>query len=246
MKNQVSNFFIALALSGLGLFASHATAQAQMSFKAIALADEATCGKRCPTVIQVEGRITLTSAQEFVAFAKDVSTRSQLLNIVLIHSPGGSVPGSLQLGAVFRTLGATVIVARVNTGGGGFFGFGGGQTDSRTGQVIPAGAITSANCNSACVYAVMGGRKRVIPEQSNIGIHRMQAEINYGFDPQTATQVTEKRTGTNDQVSLLKRYAKTMGIDQKLIALAESIPHEQIKILSAAEVRQFRLGASKL
>jgi hypothetical protein len=243
-----------MKISGLANLAKGATvaalsvlslneAQAQMSFKAIPLADPAVCGARCPTVIQAEGRITQSTATEFVNFAKGVSDRSKLLNIVLIHSPGGSVIGSMQLGAVFRTLGATVVVARV-TSGGGFFS--GAQTDSRTGRVIPAGAITNASCNSACVYAVMGGRKRIIPEQSNIGIHRMQAEINHGFDPQQGRQVFEKKIGSATQVDTLRSYARTMGIDQKLIVLAESVPHETIKILSAKEVRQFKLGVPKL
>jgi hypothetical protein len=231
------------ALVSLFAVLAPSAVQAQMSFKAIPLVDPAKCGQRCPTVIQADGRITGTTAVEFVNFAKATSDRSQLLNIVLINSPGGSVVGSMQLGAVFRTLGATVVVARVNTGGGFFSG---AQTDSRTGKTIPAGAITNANCNSACVYAVMGGRKRVIPEQSNIGVHRMQAEINHGFDPQQGRQVFEKRTGTATQVDTLRRYARVMGIDQKLIALAESVPHETIKILSAKEVRQFKLGVSKL
>jgi hypothetical protein len=239
--NQFKTVFASSLALGASLLATPALAQ--MSFKAIPLADPATCGNRCPTVIQAEGRIGLTTAADFVNFAKATSDRSQLLNIVLINSPGGSVIGSMRLGVVFRTLGATVVVARINQGGG-FLG--GGQTDSRTGKTIPVGAITNANCNSACVYAVMGGRKRVIPEQSNIGIHRMQAEINHGFDPVKGTQVFEKKSGTTTQVDLLRRYAKSMGINQKLIEIAESVPHETIKILSAAEVRQFKLGASKL
>jgi hypothetical protein len=243
MKIRGLNFFVSTAIFGAATLLEPTVAQAQMSFRAIPLVDPAVCGKRCPTVIQAEGRIGNNAALEFVNFAKDVSDRSQLLNIVLIHSPGGSVVGSMQLGAVFRTLGATVIVARVNTGRGIF---GSGQTDSRTGRTIPAGAITNANCNSACVYAVMGGRKRVIPEQSNIGIHRMQAEINHGYDPVKATQVFEKQSGTSTQVNMLRRYARTMGIDQKVITLAESVPHESIKILSAAEVRRFKLGVPKL
>ncbi|MFM9976034.1 MAG: hypothetical protein ACKVON_15855 [Beijerinckiaceae bacterium] len=183
-----------------------------------------------------------------MAFAKQASGDRKLLNMVLIHSPGGSVLGSMRLGSVFRSLGTTVVVARVQTGGGGggFFSAPRQTTDSRTGQVIPEGSLTNASCNSACVYAVMGGKKRIVPEQSRMGIHRMQAEQNFGFDPVQGRSVTAISKGSTEQVAALKRYARTMGIDQKLIDIAESIPHEEIKILSPAEVRSFKLGSQKL
>jgi hypothetical protein len=237
-----------LPLAGVLCLAAANAAQAQMKFTASALGDESVCGDRCPVVIQAQGRITSTSAAEFVAFAKQASGDRRLLNMVLIHSPGGSVLGSMRLGSVFRSLGTTVVVARVQQGGGGggFFSAPRRTTDSRTGQVIPEGSLTNASCNSACVYAVMGGKKRIVPEQSRMGIHRMQAEQNFGFDPVQGRSVTAISQGSAEQVAALKRYARTMGIDQKLIDIAESIPHEEIKILSPSEVRGFKLGSQKL
>jgi hypothetical protein len=161
---------------------------------------------------------------------------------VLIHSPGGSVVGSMMLGSTFRELGTTVVVARVNRGAGMF---GQPTIDSRTGRVIPAGALTNGVCNSACVYAVMGGRKRVIPADSRMGVHRMQSEESYGFDPVGGRVVTQVRGGSSEQVMALKRYSATMGVDPRLIDLAESIPHESIKVLNAKQVQAFRLGTPK-
>ena len=231
----------------LGLLTAGATAaSAKMQFTAVPLGDTTSCANRCPIVIQAEGQITRDSATEFVAFAKQASDQGKLLNMVLIHSPGGSVVGSLMLGNAFRALGTTVVVARINRGGTtGFFGTR-PNVDSRTGQIIPAGAVTNASCNSACVYAVMGGKRRIIPSDSRMGVHRMQSEEFYGFDPVQGRSVSAKQNGSQDQVEALKRYSKFMGIDPKLIDLAESIPHEDIRILSGQQVKGFKLGVDKL
>ena len=235
-----------LFMTSLSMLMVSTTAFAKMQFTAIPLGDTSVCGNRCPTVIQAEGQITRESAAEFVAFAKATSDKGKLLNMVLIHSPGGSVAGSLLLGSVLRTLGTTVVVARVNRGSTGFFGGFQQQKDSKTGQVIPQGAVTNAICNSACVYAVMGGKKRIIPADSRMGVHRMQSTENYGYDPVQGVVVTAKSTGTSDQVATLKRYSRVMGIDPRLIDLAESIPHEEIRVLSAAQIQSFKLGVQRL
>jgi len=234
---KILGFAAAAALS----FCAMGSAQARMQYSAAVLNDGA-CGDQCPVVIQAEGRITREAAGDFVSFAKQLAGQGRLLNMVLIHSPGGSVVGSMMLGSTFRELGTTVVVARVNRGGGFFTQ---NAVDARTGQVIPAGALTNGVCNSACVYAVMGGRKRVVPVDSRMGVHRMQSEESYGFDPIAGRVVTQARKGSSEQVQALKRYSATMGVDPKIIDLAESIPHEDIRVLSPKQVRSFRLGTPK-
>ncbi len=240
--NRSSRAAITGLVVAMAVIAGTATASARMQFTAVPLVDS-RCGEKCPVVIQAEGRITREAADDFVAYAKSVSDSGRLLNMVLIHSPGGSVVGSMMLGATFRTLGTTVVVARVSRGGGFFSG---PQVDSRSGRVIPQGAITNAICNSACVYAVMGGRKRVIPTDSRMGVHRMQSEESYGFDPISGRVVTDKKSGSAQEVMALKRYSRFMGIDPRIIDLAESVPHEDIRVLSADQVRGFKLGVPKL
>jgi hypothetical protein len=241
---KTKNAFLFMTTAGMVLLSS--AAFAKMQFTAVPLGDTTACGNRCPIVIQAEGQITRESAAEFVAFAKEASDKGKLLNMVLIHSPGGSVVGSLMFGSVLRALGTTVVVARVNRGSTGFFGGLQQQKDSKTGQVIPLGAVTNATCNSACVYAVMGGKRRIIPADSRMGVHRMQSTENYGYDPVQGAVVTSKRTGTNEQVAILKRYSRVMGIDPKLIDLAESIPHEEIRVLSTTQIQGFKLGVQRL
>jgi hypothetical protein len=236
--HRATSWGLAASAAAAIWLAALGAASARMEFSA-AVVNDGRCGDRCPLVIQAEGRITRESAADFVSFAKQVAGQGRLLNMVFIHSPGGSVVGSMMLGSTFRELGATVVVARVNRGGGFFSG---PQVDARTGQVIPVGALTNGVCNSACVYAVMGGRKRVIPADSRMGVHRMQSEESYGFDPAAGRVVTQVRGGSEEQVQALKRYSQTMGVDPRIIDLAESIPHESIRILSQQQIQAFRLG----
>ncbi|WP_424361256.1 hypothetical protein [Methylocystis parvus] len=62
----------------------------------------------------------------------------------------------MELGQAMRRLGMAVVVAR--------------PAAEQGSQNM---ALVSGRCYSACVYALMGGKKRVIPPQSRVGIHRM-------------------------------------------------------------------------
>jgi hypothetical protein len=224
--------------------AAAAPARAEMRMALAPVGDALRCGAECPLVMQLEGQITGDTADRFVAFARSSIEGGRLRNIVFLHSPGGSVIGSLKLGAVFRALGTTVVVARVRSRPSAVAEVNRGRRgDSLS---IPTADLLNATCNSACVYALMGGKSRVIPPESRLGIHRMEAEVFHGLDVASGSAVFERKQGSEDQVRFLERYARQMGIDPKLIALAESIPHDDIRILSRADVRRFRLGRERL
>jgi hypothetical protein len=227
-----------LAAALLALLAFAGLARAEMRMALVPLGDAARCGEECPLVMQLEGQITGQTADRFVEFARQAAGARRLRNVVFLHSPGGSVIGSLKLGAVLRTLETTVIVARIRPRSGG--------GTARRGGGVPTADIVNGVCNSACVYAMMGGKSRVVPPESRLGVHAMQAEVFHGLDVATGSGVFEKLKGTTQQVDFLRRYAQVMGVDPRLIALAESVPHDDIKVLSRADVRRFRLGREKL
>ena len=81
-----------------------------------------------------------------------MSATAIMRTVVLLDSQGGYVIASMELGRVFRRIGAATVVAN--------------------------------QCLSACVYAFMGGVKRVAPRGALLGIHRMFAEKSQGlFEP---------------------------------------------------------------
>jgi hypothetical protein len=216
----------AMALIGAAIFASADSAMAQgepMSFR-LAKLEGRGCGARCPRVIVAEGVIEEDTPENFISFLQSAAETQDLRDVVVINSPGGRVVASMRLGAALRKLRAAVIVARFGNG------------DSLD---LP----TAGQCMSACVYAMMGGVKRIVPPESRMGIHRMSSQENGGlgrvFTPAAPTYASD------DMVTALASYAAQMGVNPAVIRLAEQIPPQEIHILSAAELRRWRVASPK-
>ena len=216
----------ALALAALAV--APATSAQAMTFRLAPAGNPLNCGARCPKIIVAEGEIGIDTPAQFVRFVRQNVGDRSVRAVVLIHSPGGVVVSSMRLGQLFRQVGAAVIVARV----GGV---------SATGEPI----FASANCASACVYALMGAKKRVVPPQSRLVIHRMYAYETFGGFDDSAPQ-RQKTYRNTELYNQLSRYARTMGVNPEVIRQAESLPAERVKVISQAELRRWRLAVPKL
>jgi hypothetical protein len=213
---------------GAGLFARSEPVAAQgtaMSFR-LAKLEGRSCGGRCPRVIVADGIIEEDTPETFVDFLKSVADAPTLRDVVVLNSPGGRVVASMRLGSALRKLRAAVIVARF-----------GGDNDE-------VDAPTAGQCMSACVYALMGGARRVVPPASRLGIHRMSSQENSGgvgrfFAPPSPSYASP------DMVDALAGYAAQMGVSPTVIRVAERIPPEEIHIISPNELRRWRLASPK-
>jgi hypothetical protein len=215
-----------LALAFL-LVLGAASARAEgMSFQMVTLG-VGHCRANCPQVIAASGEIDEGSADNFLRFVYDHVRSGAMHGIVLLDSPGGHVVAAMELGQTIRKLGMAVIVARP------------GAESSLTGDLF------SGKCYSACVYALMGGRKRVIPPQSKVGVHRM---FNYAtnFSPADGGFVRERYLDDGDMRNRLARYTTAMGVSSGLITLAEQTSPDVIHVLTPAEIARWRLGSRKL
>ena len=94
----------------------------------------------------------------------------------------------------------------------------------------------SANCLSACVYAFMGGRKRVAPQGSALGIHRMFANQEQGGWLQSRTV---RRYDNGTMAAYLEAYSAHMGVSRDLIRTAEHISSSQIHLVTSAEMARW-------
>jgi hypothetical protein len=185
------------------------------------------CGQSCPQVIAAEGEIMAKTPQAFVDFVGKHIGSGRLHSIVLIHSQGGRVVAAMELGQALRKLGAAAVVAKVPPVG-----------SRKDLWVLPG------RCYSACVYALMGAKKRVALPESRVGIHRMfmyEANMRPDAGPQR-----DRIFAAEPLVARLSEYAATMGVSTELVRKAETINPEQIHILSAAELRRYRLAGPKL
>ena len=104
-----------------------------MTFRALPVGDR--CGARCPQMIVAEGEITTRTPNDFVAFVRRQAQNPNARGVILLHSQGGRVGASMQLGKLFRGVGAAVIVGRASSAG-----------------------VTGGHCFSACVFALMGSK----------------------------------------------------------------------------------------
>ena len=200
----------------------------EMTFQLIPVGNSVKCRASCPQVISAEGEITDRTPSEFLGFLRRNSGSTNLHAVLFIHSPGGKVFASMEFGKILRRIGAAAVVARVVPG----------TEDGLT-------HFLSARCFSACVYALMGGRKRVIPLQSQVGIHRMFS-YESSFDPSGPNGERLRRFDDGGVASLLSRYSGMMGVSPDLIAKAEHISPDSVHIVTRSEIARWRLGSPKL
>jgi hypothetical protein len=211
------------AVAFVAAFGGGARAE-EMTFSVATIGDPTICGRRCPAIIAANGEITNRTPSVFLDFLQRNATHSGLHAIVLLNSPGGKVVASMELGKMFRRLGAAAIVARVDEGA--------------------PGALLAGKCFSACVYALIGGKKRVIPPQSEVGIHRMFTyEYSAGVSGMFGSR--HQRYDDGGMRAVLARYSGSMGVSPQLILTAERINSDQVYIPSRAEIARWHLGAPR-
>ena len=212
------------AILGVLLVLPLAARAEEMSFHAVRLGSARVCGETCPAAIEAVGQITPDTPGRFLAFLRGQGGNGP--TIVFLESPGGSVLASMELGILLRQVGATAIVARVAADGGG-------------GVVMASG-----ECYSACVYAFLGARRRIVPNRSQLGIHRMFL-VEERVDANGGTTLVRRRGfDDGDARTMLMRYTRRMGVSPGLIEAAERVPSDELRIVSRAELRRWHLAAS--
>jgi hypothetical protein len=211
----------------LGLSLTAPTTRAdEMTFELVSVGNPAQCGSRCPAVIAATGEITDETPAQFFDFVRGNINQSNLHAVVFLDSPGGKVAAAMELGREFRRIGAAAIVAHVDP-------------DSARG----ISSFVGARCLSACVYALIGARKRVIPPESLVGIHRMFAYVD-GVDAR-GDEERYRLYDNGTMRALLSRYTGRMGVSPALITMAEHISSDRIHILTRREIARYRLGTSR-
>ena len=218
---------LASLITPLAAFAPAAAETAPMTFAVVRIGTARTCGGTCPIAIAATGQITENTPSAFLSFVEQNLDRRDMHAVVFLNSPGGKVLASMEFGTLLRKVGAAVVIARV-------------YSDDTGGTVVANG-----ECFSACVYAFMGARKRVVPSNSLVGIHRMFL-VEEGVDASGMVAVTRRRFDNGDMRAFLMRYSSDMGVSPGLIAAAEHVPSDDIRILSRAEMRRWHLAGSKL
>ncbi len=214
----------AVVSAGLPITGQEARAQVPpMKFEVAQVGNAATCGSNCVQVITARGEIVSTTPEDFLRFVQAQGSRNKRMRaVIFVDSPGGLVVSSMRLGLLFRQLGAAAVVGRVNPGG---------STND----------FSAATCASACVYALMGAKTRVVPPQSRIVLHRMFAFERFGGSGDQPNGL-QKTYNNKELADRLSRYARQMGVSAEIIRSAESIQPEAIRVASQADLRRWKFS----
>ena len=227
LRAQALVQWLVLSQLAIGLLALPAIG-AEMTFRRVTIDQASGCANQCLQVIVAEGEIVDKSAQALVDFLKQTQINPGLRRVVFLHSQGGRVVASMELGQVFRRLDLDVVVMRALPNGKG-------NVEMYAGQ-----------CYSACVYALAGGVSRYVPSPSLVGLHRMFI-MDYQADPDDrSAQQVKKIYADPKLIASLKHYVRKMGVSADLVTRAESSRTDQLQILTPAELRSFGLAKTKL
>jgi hypothetical protein len=172
----------------------------------------------CPAVIVASGEIGLDSDTDFIGFIGREVTGRRVSSTILMSSPGGNLLGSLKLGIAVRQLGFSIMVGQISDG-----------------------ALKTARCYSACAYTLAGGRTRIVPSGSEVGVHRAWVK-DFEQRDIAGTGLINPKTHATGVTPVIQRYLSTMGVSSQLVALADGTPSSEIRVLTPAELTRFRLA----
>src|SRR5262245_44023359 len=215
----------------------------------IAKGENGTCGTDCNEWIAAEGQIETGSAQQLRTFLTRLGKRKLP---IFFHSPGGNVTASLAIGRLLReremTAGVseTVPVGCVGTSEQAC------RALKQSGYVLPATLRNVSACNSACVFALIGGKVRYVPPGARLGVHSSRVVIfrlGGGTLNASSKQIASmQRTRLAELNVDTRRYVQEMKVDVRLFDLAAKIPHEEVHYLTREEIVEFGIdprGASE-
>ncbi|ABD06888.1 conserved hypothetical protein [Rhodopseudomonas palustris HaA2] len=186
--------------------------------------DWVACEPNCTGWISAVGIVTADTPKEFDEFARSRPLDGAAL---VLDSSGGSVNDAITLGRRWRKMGLmTTVGASVRT-----------QTPSG----VRAGIAPQAYCESMCVFLLLAGKTRYVPEGARVRVHQIWMG-DRAEDARAASYTAQDLTIIERDIGRLAKYTFEMGGTGDLLALALSVPPwEDLHQLSPQELRDANL-----
>jgi hypothetical protein len=187
------------------------------------------CQPDCRGWVSAIGIVTADSPKEFDEFAR----RRELGGVtVVLDSSGGSVNDSIALGRRFRNLG---LVTTVGT-----------SVQTRTAQGDRASVAPEAYCESMCVFLLLSGKTRYVPESAHVRVHQIWMG-DRADDAKAASYSAEDLMIVERDIGRLAKYTFDMGGAGDLLSLSLNVPPwEDLHELSREELRLTNLVNTEL
>ncbi len=200
----------------------------------LAHGEAGACGPGCDEWIAAEGKIDAHAADRLRQLLKKLQDRRPP---IFFHSPGGSVNGSLELGRLIHekkfetSVGHTVPLGCDSDKPGSSCSaqISGTPVQSEISQFV-------SECNSGCVYALIGGSTHLVPPWVKLGIH------DAGFDPDVKLpRGAVPALGIVEAHRRTRAYLRDMGTDPALFSTILATPFEMPKLLQRDDIVRFGL-----
>jgi hypothetical protein len=225
---------ISAALCG-AIFTIGSTAQASATLEERKLPMRfswVACDPNCGWVAAV-GIVTGDTPRDFEDFATSFKNSGRDLNgaMVVLDSSGGSVNDAITLGRRFRGLNLRTTV---------------GVSQRSRGQDDRASIAPEAYCESMCVFLLLGGTTRYVPEAAHVRVHQIWMG-DRADDAKAASYSAQDLMIVERDIGRLAKYTFDMGGAGDLLSLALNVPPwEDLHELSRNELRITRLVTTEL
>jgi hypothetical protein len=188
-----------------------------------------SCAPNCRSWISAVGIVTSDTPKAFDDFAKG---RDLTGATVVLDSSGGSVNDAIALGRRWRALGlGTTVGISVMT-----------KTTAGDRAVV----VPDAYCESMCVFMLLSGKARYVPERAHVRVHQIWMG-DRADDAKAASYTAQDLMIVERDIGRLAKYTFDMGGAGDLLSLALSVPPwEDLHELSPAELRSTNLVTTDL
>ncbi|MBI5318472.1 hypothetical protein [Bradyrhizobium sp.] len=180
------------------------------------------CKPDCKSWVSAVGIVTADSPRDFDEFARD---RDLAGATIVFDSSGGSVNDSIALGRRFRSLGMLTTVG----------------ISLRGDNAMRPGIAPEAYCESMCVFLLLAGKTRYVPEAAHVRVHQIWMG-DRADDAKAASYTAQDLMIVERDIGRLAKYTFDMGGTGDLLSLSLSVPPwEDLHRLSRAELRMTNL-----
>ena len=178
------------------------------------------CQPNCRGWVSAVGIVTSESPADFDEFARGRHLDGAT---VVLDSSGGSVNDAITLGRRWRDLGLMTTV--------------GISIENHTAQGDQASVIPDAYCELMCVFLLLSGKTRYVPDGAHVRVHQIWMG-DRADDAKAASYTAQDLMIVERDVGRLAKYTFDMGGAGDLLSLSLSVPPwEDLHELSREELR---------
>jgi hypothetical protein len=187
------------------------------------------CEPNCRGWVSAVGIITADTPKDFEDFAQGRQLGGAT---VVLDSSGGSVNDAITLGRRFRNLGLLTTV--------------GISLQNRSGQSARPAVAPEAYCESMCVFLLLAGKKRYVPDAAHVRVHQIWMG-DRADDAKAASYSAQDLMIVERDIGRLAKYTFDMGGAGDLLSLALSVPPwEDLHELDPGELKLTNLVTTDL